>query len=142
MYPQIHILLLLLVMLNFTNPGCANNAGIADRSSALNTQPGTGSLVGNISLAPISPVERIDAPPASRPAAGAKIRIMNLQGKEIKTAVADTEGRYSVNLPAGSYRIELDLQPGGGLSKDLPATVMITQGHEIRLDIRIDTGIR
>jgi hypothetical protein len=62
--------------------------------------------------------------------------------QEIATVLTDQAGQYRLNLPPGSYLIEMAAAKGRGFTKDLPATVTITQGQETRLDIRIDTGIR
>lgn len=63
-------------------------------------------------------------------------------GMRSRTVVTDDRGAYHVNLPAGTYRIEMAPLTQGMFTKDLPATVTITEGKETRLDILVDTGIR
>ena len=61
-----------------------------------------------------------------------------------KTKIAQIEpavdGNYKVELPAGTYVIDLEKQHMFG--KNLPATVTIRTGETTTLDIDIDTGIR
>ena len=100
------------------------------------------SLTGLVTRGPTSPVQGPGLPPATAPAAGVKLVIYGPGRQEIATVLTDTAGQYRLNLPPGSYLIEMAPEKGRGFSKDLPATVTITQGQETRLNIRIDTGIR
>jgi hypothetical protein len=81
-------------------------------------------------------------PPGAEPVAGFRIVISALDGRQIETAVTNDQGQYRVNLPPGAYRISTDKIPRGNFTRELPATVTVTEGQEKRLDIRIDTGIR
>ena len=45
-------------------------------------------------------------------------------------------------LPSGTYCVTMAPLGPLGLTKDIPATVIITAGQATRLDIRIDTGLR
>jgi len=56
--------------------------------------------------------------------------------------VTNDQGQYRVNLPPDTYRVSAVSLPRGSSTKELPATVTVTEGQETRLDIRIDTGIR
>jgi hypothetical protein len=114
------------------------------RANEVATPPaaGTGALTGLVTRWPTSPVQGPGLPPAAAPAPGVKLVIYGPGRQEIATVLTDAAGHYRVNLPPGSYLIEMALEKGRGFSKDLPATVTITQGQETRLNIRIDTGIR
>jgi len=103
---------------------------------------GMGVLVGRVTMGPVSPVVRRGDPDAPVGVPDARMVISGLAGQEIKSVVTDADGRYSVHIPPGSYHIDMPPLTGGRFTKDLPATVTITEGQETRLDIRIDTGIR
>jgi hypothetical protein len=100
-----------------------------------------GTLAGKVTRGPLSPVER----PGSRgaePVSGFRVIISSLDGQQVASAVTDDQGEYRVNLPPGTYRISSGALPRGSFTRDLPATVTVTDAQEKRLDIRIDTGIR
>lgn len=120
--------------------GCANDTGIAPQTKGMQMEIGKGTLLGKVTRGPISPIEEKDIP-SSVPAVEVKLLILTQEGQVFESVVTDNEGGYSIILPAGSYRIEIEPLPSG-FTKDLPATVSITENKETRLDIRIDTGIR
>ena len=103
---------------------------------------GMGALTGSVTRWPMSPVQGPGLPPATAPAPGVKLVVYGPGRQEIATVLTDAAGHYRLNLPPGSYLIEMAAEKGRGFTKDLPATVTITQGQETRLNIRIDTGIR
>jgi hypothetical protein len=103
---------------------------------------GMGTLTGLVTRGPTSPVQGPGLPPATTPATGVKLVIYGPGRQEIATVLTDQTGHYRLNLPPGSYLIEMAPEKGRGFTKDLPATVTITRGQETRLNIRIDTGIR
>ncbi len=99
-------------------------------------------------MGPLPPAPGVRPPPgpipggSTAPVVGAKILVSDLMGMRSRTVVTDDRGAYHVNLPAGTYRIEMAPLTQGMFTKDLPATVTITEGKETRLDILVDTGIR
>jgi hypothetical protein len=101
----------------------------------------TGTLRGTLVVGPACPAESAAEDCAPRPAAGARLRVSSLAGEAVTRVVADARGAYLAELPAGTYRVELEPE-GIESSKDLPAEVEIAAGGETRLDVRIDTGIR
>ncbi len=103
---------------------------------------GMGVLTGVVTRWPMSPVQGPGLPPATAPAAGIKLVIYGPGRQEVATVLTGPAGQYRVNLPPGSYLIEVALEKGRGFTKDLPAAVTITQGQKTRLNIRLDTGIR
>jgi hypothetical protein len=121
--------------------GCENN----QKSSSLNNTKGekvaSGKLTGRATWSPISPVVRKDMPSPYEPADGVKFVILTPSGKEIQSVITDKQGRYSVDLPPGTYRVEMSRSPLG-FTKDLPTEVAIAENQETRMDIRLDTGIR
>lgn len=66
---------------------------------------------------------------------------MTLSGKTVETVATDNDGRYSITLPGGTYRVEM-LPSSSEMTKDLPTVVTIIKGKETHLDIHIDTRIR
>jgi len=120
--------------------GCANDSGIAPQTKGVKTEIGKGILTGKATRGPMSPIEGKDMP-SSEPASDVKLQIWTLEGQEINSVVTDGEGKYSITLSPGSYRIETPPLPSG-FTKDLPAAVTIQENKETLLNIRIDTGIR
>ena len=128
-------LALLVGLLSLAGSGQA--AGGAEPPSA-----GMGTLTGLVTRWPTSPVQGPGLPPAAAPAPGVKLVVYGPGRQEVATVLTGQAGQYRLNLPPGSYLIEMAPEKGRGFTKDLPATVTITQGQETRLNIRIDTGIR
>lgn len=138
------ILLSLVLIMGVLVVGCAQDRGKVTPISGVRkaAERGTGVLTGSVTIGPMSPVEGMGGP-GQTPLPGARIIISDLQGQEITSVVSDEKGVYRISLPPGTYKIKMPVLPSGGrFTKDLPATVTITQGQETRLDIRIDTGIR
>jgi Carboxypeptidase regulatory-like domain len=101
----------------------------------------SGRLEGSVSRGPLAPVER----PGilnSAPVAGAAIEIATPAGKKIATVQSDSNGRYSAQLPPGTYRVVVTSPAAAFHRKNVPATVTLKAGQITRLDIRLDTGIR
>ncbi len=112
-------------------------------SGCLQGGAGTGTLVGQVSIGPLCPVEpcaishdQLVAAYAARP-----ITISTTYGSRVTTVTADPESGYSVALNPGTYIVDIPHQGIAG-SRELPATVTIHNGEIVRLDISIDTGIR
>ncbi len=103
---------------------------------------GMGTLTGSVTLGPVSPVQRPGGPPAGIPAAGVKLLILSPTRQEIASVTTNAAGQFRVDLPAGTYRVEMVPRKGKEFTKDLPAIVTIIPGQEQRLDIRLDTGMR
>jgi hypothetical protein len=62
-------------------------------------------------------------------------------GAEVARFALGPDCAYSVALPPGNHRVELDRR-GIDRSMDLPRVVTISAGQTTRLDVSIDTGIR
>ena len=119
--------------------------GTSRRASALQlsviVQP-SGILAGTLTKGPLSPVERPGTPSRPSGVAGAQIDIVTTEGKLLTSVETDSSGTFSVNLPAGTYKVTMPSLYGAMFTKDLPATVTIAAGQQTRLDIHLDTGIR
>jgi len=104
-----------------------------------------GTLEGTIHIGPICPVERIPPDPQCKPSpetfAAWPISIYTPDNKKTATVVPDADGHFVLQLPAGTYIIDLEKhQPIGG--NNLPATIKISSGKTTTFDVDIDTGIR
>lgn len=104
-----------------------------------------GFLEGRATIGPLQPVERVGAPsPTPLPAACTSRGLVvysAASGAEITRFAFSPDCTYSVTLPAGSYRVELDRR-GIDTSRDLPKTITILSGQTTQLNVSIDTGIR
>jgi len=101
----------------------------------------SGTLTGRITRGPMFPVGGPGVPPATSPVAGAEIKLLDAKGVVVATARTDGDGLYRVAVPPGQYRVERG-QGFTGATKNLPSLVAVSPGHETRLDILVDTGIR
>ena len=101
-----------------------------------------GTLIGNVSIGPLCPVEpclishdQIVAAYAARP-----ITITTAGGSFVGSVIANPDTGYMISLRPGTYSVDTLHQGVGG--SNLPKTVIIHAGEIVRLDISIDTGIR
>ena len=123
--------------------GCAAVAAVlvACAPSASNA-PGSG--VSGIAVAgPICSV--VTDPPQSgcdaRPVEGADLVIVDDSGDQAATVTTGADGRFTVALPPGSYRLEP--QPVAGLMGTAPeVTFTVSSGVTTDLTVSYDTGIR
>ena len=109
--------------------------------------PGTallGRIEGTVIIGPICPVQQQNVPCPTPPEAYAarKVEIYDSGHKKLlRTENIDSQGNYADVLPAGGY--VLDLKKNGiDRSSDVPKSVTLAAGAGVRVDIRIDTGIR
>jgi Carboxypeptidase regulatory-like domain len=118
------------------------HSGIDAGNPQTQSLTGVGVLVGRVTVGPLSPVERSGEPRALTAVPGARLVISGVNAQESTSVVTDADGRYRVRLAPGSYSIEMAPLASGRFTKDLPVTVTITEGQELRLDVRVDTGVR
>jgi hypothetical protein len=96
---------------------------------------------GLVVAGPTCPVETADQPCPDQPVVGVIIRINTPEGAEVARVVTDSEGRYSLSLPVGSYRIVA--QPHEGLmGTPEPVEVSVGADQTSIVDLVYDTGIR
>jgi hypothetical protein len=98
---------------------------------------------GTVVSGPTCPVLTEPPDPAcdDRPVADAEILIVESAGDEVSRVRTDVEGRFSVELEAGEYRIVP--QPVEGLMGTAPEVGIVV--HETDVDVGLiayDTGIR
>lgn len=105
----------------------------------------TGWLAGHVTIGPLSPVVQEgvqEITPAPEVYAGRQVVVFEAGGRqEVLRAAIDPAGNYRVELPAGSYVVDIN-HSGIDFAKGLPAAVEVLTDQETRLDIDIDTGIR
>lgn len=106
---------------------------------------GTGTLQGHVTIGPLVPVVREGEPeptPAPEVYASRQLVIYAKDGRtEITRVQIDAEGNYRVELPVGTYVVDIN-RVGIDRGIDLPTKVEILSGATTRLDVEIDTGIR
>jgi len=105
---------------------------------------GRGRLSGNVSIGPLSPVQRegvVEPTPLPELYTSRAIVIYEEDGlTEVKRVQVRPDGTYELILLNGRYVVDID-RSGIDSAADLPKTVQI-DGGRVTLDIDIDTGIR
>jgi len=112
---------------------------------ACNPNGATGALAGHVTIGPLTPVEiqgRATPTPPPEVYASRKILIFAEDGQtEISQVSIQPDGTYRVELPAGTYVVDIN-RLGIDRAAGLPQTVKIVSQQVTRLDLDIDTGIR
>jgi hypothetical protein len=126
---------------------CASSIDVGSQthgavSGAAKGSSGEGKLTGRVTRGPTVPVVTAGMPSPSEPAPNIKLVITRKGGQTIGSVVTDENGLYNMNLPPGTYHIDTKSLTGMEFTRDLPASVVITEGCEIHLDIHVDTGMR
>ncbi len=135
------------------NTGCASRAGAVIVAVALavlvtttaaacaGTGGRAGLLEGSVTLGPIDPVEQPGASPNVRPYA-ATIDIARPEGGIVATVLSGADGRFSVRLAEGSYRLFPRTPQGQPLPSASPVDVTVTADRTTTVTIAYDSGIR
>ena len=99
-------------------------------------------VTGQVLAGPTCPVERIPPDPrcAARPVSGAVLLFIDNAGRDAGRAVSDDNGRFTILLPAGRYRLR-PLPVVGLLGTAPPQDVIVTSAGA-RVTVTYDTGIR
>ncbi len=132
------ILALVLISVIFLS-GCTN-------APVPNVTQGKGTLTGKVMIGPLCPVERYPPDPMCKPTADTykawPIAVWS-PNKVYKVAEIkpDLNGTYSLELPVGTYVVDLMNKQTFG-ARNLPATITIRAQETTTLNIDIDTGIR
>lgn len=109
------------------------------------TESQNGILQGKVTVGPLTPVVRLDAPTPVPPPETYTTRGIYIFLEDGKTAVQKVmflgDGTYRVELPPGRYYIDYVIA-GKDRAKNLPKLVVVQKGKVTTLDIDIDTGIR
>ena len=104
--------------------------------------PHMGVLVGRVTRGPASSIESLAGQLGPSPVANIRIVISREGGEAVTSGLTDMRGEYRIDLPSGTYRVDIGPLAGMEYTKDLPAVVAVSAGRETRLDLHIDTGIR
>lgn len=116
----------------------ACSTGVPSPSAA----PGTGLAISS-AAGPTCPVETVPPDPACapRPVPGARVGILDGQGRSVAAVVLDANGAAIVPLPAGNYVVQA--QPAAGLmGTPGPMNVAVVDGTMTPVVLSYDTGIR
>jgi hypothetical protein len=106
--------------------------------------PEPGILEGQVTIGPISPVERPGEPQPIPPEVyqARKVMVYDQSGKKLVAEVdLSSQGYYRVELRPGIYTIDIN-RTGIDHSSEVPTQVVIESGEATLLNIDIDTGIR
>jgi len=108
----------------------------------------SGTLSGNVTVGPLSPVERIGVSPTPPPPEVFTSHSLIVYAADGATKVADVPiraaglyGTYNVSLRPGTYVLDM-AHTGIGHASPLPKTITIRDGVATIVDVDIDTGIR
>jgi len=124
----------LLILLN----GCTHKPMTSDTKS--------GSIEGRVTIGPLRPgpvhVDQQEPEVPPELFASHKIVVLNQDGKTtIAETKIDSKGNYKVDVPAGTYLV--DVQPHDiGMGNFTPQEVVVEPGLSAQHDIDIDTGMR
>lgn len=100
---------------------------------------GTG-IRGVVKLGPTCPVESLTSPCPDRPFQG-DVRATASDGSTT-TVSTDAQGRFTMNLRAGTY-VAIAVSPSGsGPPTPVPQTVQVRTGSYTQVTLEVDTGIR
>jgi hypothetical protein len=122
---------------------CGNNVCDANESDCncpedCGTAASSG-ITGIIMLGPTCPVQRIGEV-CERPYAATVV--VKSAGSEITRFTSGDDGRFTVELPPGTYELEPLTEGGAMLPRGAPQTVVVQAGQLTNVTITYDTGIR
>ena len=103
----------------------------------------TGTLTGHVTIGPNCPVEKVGNPctPAPQAYTSRQVMVYKADGATLVTTQNfDTNGDYSIALPAGTYVIKS--RTGISSIASVVGTVAIKAGQTTTVNFSIDTGIR
>jgi hypothetical protein len=124
---------------------CSCTLILAACSTEQNLTEELGSLVGKVTVGPLTPVERLDATPAPIPPEVYTSRALNIftpdGKKQIVRRAFNADGTYQIDLPPGDYLVDIE-HHGIDSASGMPVLITIHNGEKLILDINIDTGIR
>jgi len=107
-------------------------------------QKGSGTLQGTATIGPLCPVEPCEVTPEHKAQAYASRKIVVYsqdKAKIVKVLDLGTSGSYRTELGPGTYIVDIK-HNGLDRSHEVPKEITIEAGKAIKLDIKIDTGLR
>ena len=99
---------------------------------------GTGSVSGQVTVAPCAPVEKADVPCQGKPAPNIAL-IFTSSSNEQVIAQTDSAGNYAVELTAGRWSVATK---GFGRLISGPSTLTVQAGASVVANYVVDSGIR
>ena len=99
---------------------------------------GTGSVSGQVTVAPCAPVEKADVPCQGKPAPNIAL-IFTSSSNEQVIAQTDSAGNYAVELTAGRWSVAVK---GFGRLISGPSTLTVQAGASVVANYVVDSGIR
>jgi hypothetical protein len=125
--------LVLLIVLAALPAACA---GEIDHGSV------TSGIEGRATIGPLCPVEVVGSPCPDAPFV-ATITVRRADGDPVTHAETGDDGRFRIPLPPGTYTIEAEPLPPGGIARMLPVDpVTVRSGAYTTVPISFDSGIR
>jgi len=109
-----------------------------------NPLPGTPGIRGIATAGPVCPVVTIPPNPAcaDRPVVGAVFLVTDPSGAEVARTVTDREGRFSLDLAPGAYRL-VPQAVEGLMGTPAPIELLVqAEGPLADIHVSYDTGIR
>jgi hypothetical protein len=116
----------------------SNPTGQATTSS----EPGKGTLDGDVVAGPTCPVESPERPCPPQPVPDRQVIIKTLQGQTAATATTDKNGHFSVMLAPGNYLVQVAPGASQWPAQRTPVNVTIVAGKTTSIHVELDTGIR
>lgn len=105
-FTQVRVVVLLLLAL--FGPSCRTGVPVVDTGPKPPTRDGT--IAGHVSGDGATPI------------AGRLVRAIAVEGGQKYEATTNSAGTYTMKVPPGHYRLEVELRPGEKLSKEPGAT--------------------
>ena len=99
----------------------------------------TTGIRGLVTIGPTCPVERADSPCPDRPYE-ATIQVLDTGGNVVTEVRSDADGRFEVELPAGTYTLHPVTGSTPPSARDQQVTVR--QGEVTEVAVQFDSGIR
>lgn len=104
--------------------------------------PANTGITGQVLLGPMCPVQTEYDPCPDQPIE-AKVKVLNQIDEEVANVQTDKEGRFTVDLPPGTYSLVPDVGGGGlGFTFGKPMVVDVIAGRYTEITLKVDTGIR
>ena len=111
--------------------GCAGSPAVS---------PGTG-IRGVVLVGPTCPVERLSSPCPPNPIA-ATVDVRDANDHEVARVHSGSDGRFQVQLAAGTYSLLGQPLNGNGLPRPVPVAAVVTAGRYTAVTVEYDSGIR
>mgnify|MGYP003395992807 FL=1 len=105
---------------------------------------GIGTLMGNVSIGPLCPVEPCKTPIINNPYSSRQLMLTPKAGTtgSVTYVKLNDDGSFKSDVPTGDYELTLTDCTFLGCSRSLPENITIEANTTTTVNIDIDTGIR